>query len=209
MKTLTKDTFNEALIGNSLVFIHRLTGCPNCDKVKPLMESFTKDGVSIYDVDVDTERNITEQYAPKGQWNLPLIVYLENGKATNVKTGLVSSDDILNLTKTIQNISDEELISIILNSDIELAQRRKEIFEAERYSNALKKEVEDRKNKVSEQVISNPEPEIECSEECNEILKSRGLGDTISKITHAMGIPECEGCTYRKEKLNKIFPYKG
>lgn len=49
--------------------------------------------------------------------------------------------------------------------------------------------------------------------------KPKGLGDTIEKITEATGIKavveavseatglEC-GCEARKEKLNKLFPYK-
>ena len=46
--------------------------------------------------------------------------------------------------------------------------------------------------------------------------KSKGLGDTIEKITTATGIKaavkavvgeDC-GCDERKEKLNKMFPYK-
>ena len=45
--------------------------------------------------------------------------------------------------------------------------------------------------------------------------KSKGLGDTISKITKATGIDKLAkkvlgddcGCEERKEKLNKIFPY--
>ena len=48
--------------------------------------------------------------------------------------------------------------------------------------------------------------------------KSKGLGDTIEKITKATGIKkvvdtvakatgkDC-GCAARKEKLNKMFPY--
>lgn len=45
--------------------------------------------------------------------------------------------------------------------------------------------------------------------------KSKGLGDTIAKVTKATGIEslvkfvageDC-GCDQRKEKLNKIFPY--
>ena len=50
-------------------------------------------------------------------------------------------------------------------------------------------------------------------------MKSRGLGDTIDKITTATGIKkvvnavskatgkDC-GCSARKEKLNKVMPYK-
>ena len=50
-------------------------------------------------------------------------------------------------------------------------------------------------------------------------MKSKGLGDTIDKITTATGIKkvvnavskatgkDC-GCSARKEKLNKVMPYK-
>lgn len=46
-------------------------------------------------------------------------------------------------------------------------------------------------------------------------MKSKGLGDSIEKFTKATGIkkvvekvnPDC-GCSKRKDKLNKMFPYK-
>jgi hypothetical protein len=46
-------------------------------------------------------------------------------------------------------------------------------------------------------------------------MKSKGLGDSVEKFTKATGIkkivekvnPDC-GCGKRKDKLNKIFPYK-
>ena len=50
-------------------------------------------------------------------------------------------------------------------------------------------------------------------------MKSKGLGDTVEKITKATGIKrivetvskatgkDC-GCKGRKDKLNKLFPYK-
>ena len=48
------------------------------------------------------------------------------------------------------------------------------------------------------------------------MAKSKGLGDTIDKITTATGIKKAVkkvtgggcGCSKRKETLNKIFPYK-
>lgn len=52
------------------------------------------------------------------------------------------------------------------------------------------------------------------------IENSKGLGDTIAKITHATGLDvvaesvakalgkeDC-GCNRRREKLNELFPYK-
>ena len=51
------------------------------------------------------------------------------------------------------------------------------------------------------------------------IMESKGLGDTVEKITKATGIKTVVdkvsqglnipcGCGHRKEKLNKMFPYK-
>jgi hypothetical protein len=50
-------------------------------------------------------------------------------------------------------------------------------------------------------------------------MKSKGLGDSIEKVTKATGIKQATdwifdkigkdcGCDTRKEKLNKMFPYK-
>ena len=38
--------------------------------------------------------------------------------------------------------------------------------------------------------------------------RSRGLGDTIARMTTAIGIPPCGGCKKRQERLNKLVPYR-
>jgi hypothetical protein len=47
------------------------------------------------------------------------------------------------------------------------------------------------------------------------LMEIKGLGDTIEKFTTATGIKKLAdkipggcGCNKRKEKLNKLFPYK-
>lgn len=92
------------------------------------VESFQKEWVNVFDVDVDTEKELTAKYAPIGQWSLPLIVYFENGKVINMKTGIVN---ILDITKTLENISDDELQSIRLDTIIEFSQTEKRLFEIE------------------------------------------------------------------------------
>ena len=54
----------------------------------------------------------------------------------------------------------------------------------------------------------------------NENQESKGLGDTIAKITNAVGLDKVAeniakavgkedcGCNKRKQKLNDMFPYK-
>ena len=36
---------------------------------------------------------------------------------------------------------------------------------------------------------------------------ARGLGDTIAKVTKAVGIKPCGGCKKRRRKLNKMVRY--
>ena len=38
--------------------------------------------------------------------------------------------------------------------------------------------------------------------------KSKGLGDSIAKLTKAVGIEPCKSCEKRKNILNKLFPFK-
>ena len=58
------------------------------------------------------------------------------------------------------------------------------------------------------------------TEETTQTQQSEGLGDTIAKVTnalgidklaeevaHAMGKEDC-GCSKRRQKLNDLFPYR-
>lgn len=38
--------------------------------------------------------------------------------------------------------------------------------------------------------------------------KSRGLGDTLAKLTRAVGVRPCNGCEKRQRWLNKVVPYR-
>ena len=41
------------------------------------------------------------------------------------------------------------------------------------------------------------------------VSKSLGLGDTIAKITKAMGIKQCPNCSVNVGVLNKLVSYNG
>jgi len=36
---------------------------------------------------------------------------------------------------------------------------------------------------------------------------SRGVGDSVAKLTHALGIEQCNGCRQRQMLLNALLPY--
>ena len=51
--------------------------------------------------------------------------------------------------------------------------------------------------------MSNNEP--------GEVKRSKGLGDTLSKVIKKATfgkVQECDSCKKRKEMMNKLFPYK-
>ena len=37
---------------------------------------------------------------------------------------------------------------------------------------------------------------------------SRGLGDTVAKVTQAIGIPPCAGCKKPQAAMKKLIPYR-
>ena len=46
---------------------------------------------------------------------------------------------------------------------------------------------------------------IDCCESCGDYEgKDRGLGDTVKRVTSAMGVKTCGGCQKRREAMNKI-----
>lgn len=45
------------------------------------------------------------------------------------------------------------------------------------------------------------------SADCND--ESRGFGDTVAKLTHALGIEQCTGCRARQALFNAWLPYSG
>ncbi len=38
--------------------------------------------------------------------------------------------------------------------------------------------------------------------------ESKGLGDTVARLTHAVGIRPCDGCEKRRAWLNEVVPYR-
>jgi hypothetical protein len=61
-------------------------------------------------------------------------------------------------------------------------------------------------NRKKSQRPTGPAPEIPIHEWTPK-QPSRGFGDTIAKITSAVGIKPCGGCKRRQEALNRRFPY--
>tara|TARA_Y100000114_G_scaffold130512_1_gene128343 strand:+ start:2606 stop:2815 length:210 start_codon:yes stop_codon:yes gene_type:complete len=57
------------------------------------------------------------------------------------------------------------------------------------------------------QIIPDPPGKVELKSDPKLKPKSKGLGDSIKRVTDALKIPQCGGCKRRQEKLNRLFPY--
>jgi hypothetical protein len=55
--------------------------------------------------------------------------------------------------------------------------------------------------------VQRQKPEPGSPEPWNPSMPSRGLGDTVAKVTNAVGIKSCGGCKKRQEKLNSLVPF--
>lgn len=55
--------------------------------------------------------------------------------------------------------------------------------------------------------VEEPQVEQVIIETPNTEEQSKGLGDTIKKITRWLGIEPCDACEQRAAKLNQTFPY--
>ena len=62
--------------------------------------------------------------------------------------------------------------------------------------------------KSFKETVIEPHPLERRNAETTEDKSSRGLGDTVAKVTKKLGIRSCGGCKKRQTLLNKIFPYK-
>lgn len=70
---------------------------------------------------------------------------------------------------------------------------------AKKQTKTTKTQVKKTKEEIIDLTIPSTEPE--------QALPSAGLGDTIAKVTSALGITPCEGCKKRQNEYNKIYPW--
>ena len=142
MFLITSDESAKTLSGKTILFFHRDKGCSNCDKMRPIAKDFVADGITVYSIEADSNRDWVNKYAPKSaQWQFPLVVYLEDGVVKNIRTGIF---DFAEVTKHLGNISDTELLAIKFDNDVELAQIRKRLFQKEMDQEAVMQELRNR-----------------------------------------------------------------
>ncbi len=187
MKLLSKENFDEVKTGNSLIFFYRAEGCGNCKATKPHIESFKKEGVAVYSIDGDFEREITNRYAPAGKWSFPLIVYMEDGEVINTSSGLADGNSLMNLTKTLLNISDKDLMGTKYLTAIKVAEKEKELFDIKYALIEVEDEIIRRQQSITQPQTT---PDIDCSDCDTECGEDKECLDECRRYCKHVGIKE-------------------
>ena len=68
------------------------TWCGPCQRFKPIMQEVANEGHSVQFIDIDSERDTTEQYNVR---SVPTVVIMENGSEVNRLIGATSKQVIL------------------------------------------------------------------------------------------------------------------
>jgi thioredoxin-like negative regulator of GroEL len=159
---LTKENFDSEIIGCDrpvLVKFYSEVGCGYCDKFKPIYEKFAETHPNIkccaFGVPtLGTPKN--EVHAKFEIKAYPTIICIIDGKLIKKEEGGLSVKQMEDMTKTLQNISLEELTEAKLDLDIELSTKRKEMYGIEKSISA-----------VIEEFKRRGEPEIKSCESCD------------------------------------------
>lgn len=119
-------------------------GCRFCEQYTPVFSAFEAAHPEIKCVEIGKPElksqpdPIIAKYNPKDSY--PTTVSFINGQFINKAGGVLNEEQLLQLLKTLQNISDEELMTQKFDLGVEIAKKDKEMFEIK--NQALKVENE-------------------------------------------------------------------
>ena len=126
-------------------------GCPYCEKYKPTFdlyaESHTAETYEKEDMKAESDE-IMKKYTPQG---FPTTVAFQNGKVINKIAGALTEEQLLNITKTLQNISPRELESYRSRTVIDMEKAKLEVLKFEGVLTDIYLEYERRQNEAGNQ----------------------------------------------------------
>ena len=165
---LTKETFEEEVLKSDkpvLIRFYLEEGCGFCTQYAPVFEAFAKSHPEIKCLSVarkNTKEPMGEIEIEHGIEKYPTTVAYDKGEKINSVLGMQTASQLVELTKTIQNISDAELTGSILDFNIEKAKKTKELFEI---SSALETMAAEMNRRNEKKIKESKEPSISTSDE--------------------------------------------
>lgn len=164
---LNKENFDSEIIGCGrpvLVKFYAETGCLPCTNFKPIYEKFAEahPEIKCCAVGKPTLRDPQGEIEAKLDVKVyPTTIAIIDGSVIKKETGILTPEQMLNMVKTIYNISNDELDSAITDTQIAFLQMKKELKAKETYLNAL---INEMNRRMTPPVIE--DCQTECEAKC-------------------------------------------
>lgn len=164
-------------------------GCGFCDKYKPVFEAFKLANPNIKCIDITKPTLQTPAGEVESKFDVksyPTTISFVNGKLVAKESGVLSPEKLLNMVKTLQNISDKEIVGIKFDLNIEIATQEKKLYELKSHLFEVEQEIIARQTPPSQPVQPPVSPQRqalidhlnevkstnkECNDKCDELCK--------------------------------------
>jgi len=193
---ITKENFEEVMKSPKPVLIRFSveSGCKFCDQYKPIWDAFVASHQEILCCEITKATLATPPSDLENTFDVksyPTTVSVINGQVIKKETGVQTPEKLLNMLKTLGNISDEEIMTIRIDLNIEIAKQEKVLFELKARMIRINTEIEARQRFFNQQ-STNPPPisperqalmehlnavkstNKECNDKCEDLCKDKG-----------------------------------
>lgn len=153
------------------------TGCGYCDKYKPVFEAFEKKHPEIKCITVSKPTLRDSQSELEGEYDVksyPTTIAFLNGEMTGKVSGIKKESELLELFKTMQNVSIEELLTTQADLEEQRAKEKKALLMTNITLSKINAELERRATAPATSpspvapVVIPPTCEDECKETCKD-----------------------------------------
>jgi len=97
VKELHEKEFDKAVSTKKVVIIDFYANwCGPCKRLKPILEEVAEEGVIVYSVDVDHNRELASRFDVS---SIPTVLLFKDGKQVDMFVGLKDKDEILELVE--------------------------------------------------------------------------------------------------------------
>jgi len=149
-------------------------GCGFCDKFTPIYKEFAKNHPEIKCVQSGRENlrmapnELETKFDVK---SFPLTLAFYKGKLIAKESGMLTEQALLEMTKTIETVSLDELLSNIYAINIEIAKKEKELFDSRTMRQRIMEEVTMRQACLEGCEDLCPKDDSSCYDKCKDICK--------------------------------------
>lgn len=184
MKTITQDQFESEVLKSDVPVLLKFfveQGCGFCDKFAPVFEEFAIKHPEIKclamgKATLRTEaNNIEKMYDIK---SYPATIAILGGKLNDKKTGVLTDEQMIEMTQTLDTMPEIKLMSLKVDFQIQVATKEKELFTAQNVLRDIVNAVERRKagcncnKECVTECVSKCEPEDKnCETDCKEFCR--------------------------------------